>query len=382
MGPSGHSEPDLDYLQRSGRPAAAAIREFIEVWLARYPKRHLSDLLRRLQTPEKFDSAFFELYLYEMLTRKGFPTRVHPRLSGRLRRPDFKSIWSSQPVYVEAVTVYEGGRARQWERTQLSTVYDILNTMKVDDYFFEVTPQGAPRTMLSAKKLVSHVQRFLDALNYQDVCHIAKQGDFNNLPRTVFAHDGLVLSIRALPVAEHARGSLDLIPAGMIGPTAVWSDSGERLHTAIKSKATRYGKVRIPYIVAVNLMGHDPDSFGLFNALLGTFEQVIYTDARGAIVRTEPRRRPDGIWLSKKGPSYRRLSAVIVFTRLTPWTIASSQPVLIHNPWARRPVIEFMPEIGNHIPGDGEFIYKSATASTIQIMGLDPQLADRINNSI
>lgn len=72
-----HDEGDFDYLNVSGRPEAAAVRELLESWLANYPSAHRTELIQRLRhSDQQFASASFELLLYTVLARLGWRERA------------------------------------------------------------------------------------------------------------------------------------------------------------------------------------------------------------------------------------------------------------------------------------------------------------------
>ena len=59
------------FLNRSGDPHVAEIRDLMSAWLSRVPAEHVADLRGRLQGKDKaqFESTFWELYLHEAYLR-------------------------------------------------------------------------------------------------------------------------------------------------------------------------------------------------------------------------------------------------------------------------------------------------------------------------
>lgn len=70
-GPAAYSESHFSYLNRSGRQDVGVIRTLLEGWFARYPIAHQSELRARFRSVDAVPhhTAFFELYLHELLTR-------------------------------------------------------------------------------------------------------------------------------------------------------------------------------------------------------------------------------------------------------------------------------------------------------------------------
>lgn len=48
-GPRSHAELEFDYLERSARPAAGRVREFLEKWFSAFPNEHRSEMEARLR---------------------------------------------------------------------------------------------------------------------------------------------------------------------------------------------------------------------------------------------------------------------------------------------------------------------------------------------
>jgi hypothetical protein len=81
LGPRPYEQPDFIYLNKSARPGVEAIRAAFENWFLRYPNEDRAELRARLRSEDNYQhrSAFFELFLHEMLLRLGCNVQVHPR---------------------------------------------------------------------------------------------------------------------------------------------------------------------------------------------------------------------------------------------------------------------------------------------------------------
>ena len=106
VGPRPYAQPDFIYLNASARPGVQTIRDAIEGWFLRYPNADRAELRARLRSEDNYQhkSAFFELFLHEMLLRLGCNVQVHPQVVGSPRRPDFYLQSSlAPPCYLEAI---------------------------------------------------------------------------------------------------------------------------------------------------------------------------------------------------------------------------------------------------------------------------------------
>jgi hypothetical protein len=117
----------------------------------------------------------------------------------------------------------------------------------------------------------------------------------------------------------------------------------QEIHAALKKKASRYGKLNHPYLVAINALATFQREEAVIDALLGT-PYVEITRMPDGQEKVEDRRRPDGIWYGPPDgqPQNTRMSGVVSFLRLDPWNFASGSGLLIPNPWAAKP----LPAIG------------------------------------
>jgi len=85
----------------------------------------------------------------------------------------------------------------------------------------------------------------------------------------------------------------------------------------ITGKATRYGNLELPLVVAVNAAGSDARLSHVEEALFGTEKWGLTRDGEPIAGRAN-----DGVWKGPKGPRCRALSAVLAVERLDPWSLA------------------------------------------------------------
>ena len=79
-GPMSPSETWYGFMCRSSDPVFARIRSLIEKWFAQFPTKRHKDLKARIRSGDdrQFLHAFWELYLYEMLSRLGYLVTLPP----------------------------------------------------------------------------------------------------------------------------------------------------------------------------------------------------------------------------------------------------------------------------------------------------------------
>ena len=80
LGAARYSEPQFAYLNRSARLEANLIRALLEAWFSRYPPAEAADLRARFRSSNDLQhhSAFFELFVHELLLKLGLHPQIHP----------------------------------------------------------------------------------------------------------------------------------------------------------------------------------------------------------------------------------------------------------------------------------------------------------------
>jgi hypothetical protein len=86
-GPATPTEDTFSFLNRSAWPASEAVRNLLESFFGRYPSSESAELKCKFRA--QFESAFFELFLHELLLRLGCEVSYIPISMGQTTKPDF-----------------------------------------------------------------------------------------------------------------------------------------------------------------------------------------------------------------------------------------------------------------------------------------------------
>lgn len=140
------------------------------------------------------------------------------------------------------------------------------------------------------------------------------------------------------PIAKSAagRGKPGVRPVGIHSARSKWITTREAIRKEIAGKASRYGQLDRPFVIALNVTsdwGCDDDD--VVDALFGTESHIIRWTEHG-VENAGTRRNPDGAWQGPKGPSNTRNSAVLLFKGAAPWNVPRVAMRLYNNPHARR----------------------------------------------
>ncbi len=122
--------------------------------------------------------------------------------------------------------------------------------------------------------------------------------------------------------------------------------SDDDVRSALKGKASRYGALDYPYVVAVNALGIFAYPHHAIDTLLGSRRTAARQLPDGRLEQHEER-AADGLWGEKQNT---RLSAVISTEQIDPWNFASRGARLIRNPWAAKRLPPFRLRIDECVP--------------------------------
>ncbi len=371
--PAFYAESQYAYLCRSGRPEAAGVRSLVESWVTDYSRSHRPEMIARLQTSddEHFLAAFFELYVFQLLRHLRHRVTVHPRIGRTLAtRPDFVARGpTGDSIVVETVLAYEQSAESRAAQRRIDQGYDVLSRVASPEFFLWIRIVGAPKSPIPARRLRHEVRLFLRSLEYSKVNETMHQGGLDALPTLEFEHDGCLIQVSPMAKSEEARGKPGLRPLGIMGLGEVrWVDNRGPLREAIRRKASRYGPIRRPYVIAVNAVDQDLDKTSIMEALFGQ-ETFVLRQVDGSPSEPEMIRQRNGAWFGPPGPINTRVSAVLVVSSLSPWSASVRCPELYLNPYARHSYSGPLLSLPSHRPVGGH-LERAPGREAREVLGL------------
>jgi len=330
--PSSRSEPTYQYLNRTTRPELVRVRCLLEDWFSHYGQtdERRAHLVGRFRSADcsQHDGAFFELYLNELLLRSGFDVCVEPDPSnGSDSRPDFLATDAyGNSIYVEA-HVIEPAEELTAARNRQSGFLDSLDRLGHPRFCLAVeTVAGRPTSSPAVRGVRKELWGKLEQL---DPVLIQKlwATEPSKVPCWSYELEGWVVKIRPIPVAGHKRS------VGLEEGEIAWHDSAVALREAIQEKATRYGKLLYPLVIALNDRREiHYDETDLLDAILGdqTYQVIL-----GDNPSVRPVRKPNGALKGPEGARNPQVAGLILsYTTILPWSVARSEPFLLDIPWA------------------------------------------------
>ncbi len=373
-------EPSFQYLNRSARPAFQFVRQMLESWFLRYPTEGQHELQSRFRSRLNVHhtSAFFELFLHELLFCLGCAVVIHPSVKGTTRSPDFfVEPQSGESFYLEATVATFQSKEEAAAEARLNQVYDVLNRhVDSTNFFISVDVNESPTFQPPGRKIAHFLNQKLKDLDPDEVTRRYESEGYKSLPTWKFQHEGWSVLFDPIPKKPEARGKLGVQPLGMFTSGVKWVDHRTPLRDAIIDKASAYGNLEQPFIVAVNAM-KIIDDISAMEALFGKeqFNLLFSQTSPVDVVDTKMTRIPDGVWTSRHGPTNTQLSAALIVRNLRPWSIGESACRLYHNPWALAPYSSSLTDLPQAVP-DKEQIGKVKGRAFVEILGIDwPSMA-------
>lgn len=326
-------ETQFAYLNRSGRPEAGRVRELVDAWFAEYPAEHRKTLIGRFRSSidDEYRSAFFELFLHHLvLARGGRVLAIEPKLDHTDKSPDFLvESAAGEQYYLEGVMATGRSTRETAAHARLNTALAAIDATPSPDHFLDLTVQGRPSAPISTKKLKRALRSWIAGL--------PKDETAKDAPGFRYEEQGMTIMLKAWTRSRPAGDDACAIGVRHFRVTQI--APSQDVHGALKKKASRYGKLDLPYLVAVNALGHHQREDAVFDALLGTPYVSISRTASGE-EKVEERRATDGIWYGPPDGQAQNtgLSGVLAFRQIDPWNFAGRTGVLVPNPSAVKPL--------------------------------------------
>jgi hypothetical protein len=355
--PAKYGDSMFAYINRTARDGFDQVRHELESWFTHYPKQEQRELRARFRSDidTQHYSAFFELILYETLLLLGCNTIVHPTIPGTEKRPDFLvEPISGEPFYLEAAIATTESANEAAARSRMNTVYDVINR-KVDtsNFFLWLGVEGIPESQPPASKIAAFLNKHLASLDPDEVMTLYEIGGMDAMPSWLFEYDGWVIEFQPIPKKLEARNKKTARPIGALSTGFQTIDLSSPIRYAISKKASKYGELALPFVVAVNVLEHI-DEIDIMDALFGREQFIIDTTQISSSKPANPEmsRIPDGLWTSYSGPRNTRVSAVLLAIQLFPFSILQANVRLYHNPWASKPYSSVLRRLSQAVPED------------------------------
>ena len=349
--PKLYNEPTFRFLNRSALPEATRIRETIESWFLRFPDDGKSDVRSRLRASDDIPhaGAFLELLIHELFVRLGCSVSLQPETpSGGKRRPDFLvTAPDGSKLYVEATLATGDTRDTLAARARLHELFDTLDRMQTAELALHLTISGTATEPISGKAFKAWLKPRLDA---QDLDELRASFEQGNPPRWAWEQAGIQFEVT--PIPRRAPNTEEGGRARAIGSrmSMSYSPAEDAIRDALFEKASAYGDLEAPYVIAVNAIGvtgahMHVDRLEVASALFGTETFPVNMKPDGSPGGLSFQRKPNGAWVDWKADNNARhtgVSGMLLFHNLDSWSASRAPVCLYHHPWATRPAPDIL----------------------------------------
>ncbi len=361
--PAQYGEQSYHYLNLSARPAAGLIRDTLDVWFADYPDEHRENLKRDL-IAKSDQSAFTELLVHQMLFRRGAADIcIHPEIQGTEKRLDFRANVSGQDLYVEV------RNSAETDNPRIQGFCDGVNAKcQTKGFMLDLSFEGDFDAPVSVGEFDSFVQKNAATLKLSELNRIINQDGPDRLPVWIFNHGTDRIHVTLVPCKEPDK--LYDRPIGSLSPHDVYVlEHAKTLRRKLKKKASRYGVLNAPYVIVANFEDGFLEDIDIAQALFGDEVFIDYRNGKGL----EFSRENNGLWAVDRNT---RVSGVLIFNRVDPWSFWQRVPSLWLNPVAAhtldRTFFDGWLKIHDVVPSTGRLI-KTQGTDFAHILGLDEQ---------
>jgi hypothetical protein len=324
--PARRTEDSFRFLNRAGGAVWDRIRSHLETWYAAFPDSD-RDLRRRFRSrdPRQHYAAWWELYLHGVLTALDYELTVHPEIPGTKGHPDLLAERGDESFYVEGVTVFSGIVSLRPNGPLQAAVMDLIDTVDASQFMVGLQFARSGSSMPKRSDITGPIEAWLATLDADALLASAETGVLA-APTTIEFGEWAV-ALRPIPRSSRFRGCPDNRLIG-IGPAVggVTNDV-QKLRAALTRKKGQFGTPDKPLLVAALPINGFIGDHVVESALFGSEAVRFNIETRA----TSLVRSPDGVWIGKRGPAAKRISAVLIGTGILPHSITTAWPEVWHH---------------------------------------------------
>jgi hypothetical protein len=361
--PAWRDEDSFTFLNRAAGVVWQRQRDLLEAWYRDFPDED-GDLRARFRAkdPRQHYPGWWELYVHALFRCLGYTMTVHPSIPGTDARIDFLAAKGYEEFYIEAAAVFSGIVSPTRQAKALVDILAAIDRLDASEYYVSLRVDRVGISTPSLRTIRGAIVRWVNSLDHGDV----EQSDPTDQSKwKEFSFGDWSLALR-----PHVwnRGSAVYpyrrfigMQTGMGGMT----DDVPRLQAAVTRKGRKYGDVDKPMIVAVLATNGFVDDRTITGALYGS-EAIRVNVATGEAQAT---RNLDGVWVGRRGPVGRKISAVLTGVGISPGSVARFEPTLWHHFAPHRPLTAALPlRSARAVNNDVEF--SDAAAPIASVFGL------------
>lgn len=362
--PARRTEDSFRFLNRAAGAVWDRIRDQLDSWYAAFPDPD-DDLRRRFRArdPRQHYAAWWELYLHGLLTALDYRLTVHPDVPGAKGHPDFLAERGDESFYVEGVTVFSGVVSPRAASPLQAAVMDAIDTVEASHFMVGLQFERFGSSMPKASEITGPIEAWLSTLDADALLASAEAGVLAEPTQVEFGD--WAVELRPIPRSLKFRGCPENRLIGM-GPSfgGVTNDV-QKLRSAVTRKKGQFGTPDKALLVAALPINGFTGDHVVEDALFGSEAVRFNIETKAtALVRS-----PDGVWIGKRGPAAKRVSAVLIGTGILHHSIATAWPQVWHHFDPTHVLEAELPFSTVRVVGD-QLEVTEATRSAADVLGL------------
>jgi hypothetical protein len=312
--PMSASETWYRFMCRSSDPVFARIRSLIEKWFAQFPTKRHKDLKARIRSGDdrQFLHAFWELYLYQMLSRLGYVVTLPPVTRPN---PDFLVRTPEGSFYLEATSLSADSDLGAAAQRRLGRVEAAINGVEGGRFRLSFEPLQVGAEELPLDGLLADITRRFKALSSLDEAVVGAFEPYVELWDWEWSFADWRLGFSAMTISESIRRNRvpTIAVSGGLGGGLV-SDEHLPLRGRLLDKANHYGDLDHPLAIAVHV-----DRWESW----GSTAQSLLGNPAGSSGIQQADGIAMGVWDTPEG---NRISAVLIVEEFRPQSVARIAP--------------------------------------------------------
>lgn len=317
--PRKNSETLYDFLCRTSNERYELVRRDINSMLGSYPDGLPKNRLIK-DFSSDFESAFFELFLYNFLKEKSYEVIPEPSFPNNKSAPDFLAKKDKVEFISEAKVIKNSEPLQSASGINERIAEYIDNNVSSDHFFLSINSVNKDEG-LKFSELVKFLKNALDdeIKNYE---LLKESQEFKTITYRSKAND-ICIEFDIIPKTSPKTGQRVVGGRGMVSS---WTNHYQRLRSALKDKITKYQALDKKLVIAINdLTGSDLDNIDKAQALYG---EEVYLTIPGTN-KFDIGRKPNGLWSNDR---YIHNSCTMFFDRICIDNYRDVKPIILHHP--------------------------------------------------
>ena len=315
-GPKRPDESLFKFIERSNSEQMIQARSTLQLFLNELPKKHQQSFANKIRNGKDTDceATIFEILVHSFLLRSGSQViEVEPDIGGR--KPDFLAETNDGQRFVVEASVLQDMSA---EEATVYRIWDALNKIRPCKYYLHLRVTGTFDQTPSLKGLK---RRF--------ACWVKQIGETEPQPFEETINEVKILVRPIRPIG-----------AGYMGPTisaaepasARWVGPPADIRSKIKRKRKNLKYVEDPAILALKIPILHGNTDSMLSAFIGD-ERTFVNRNDGTFEGIS--RSDNGVFWHQDEPQNTKISGLLIFKSIEPWSIMHSQVEYWANPWAK-----------------------------------------------